>query len=69
MIAEKMTTEQWSKLKKYLQDIFDSYMIRWEKRLDEMRRTNHHVVAGKQEPEKMMGSGDELSRDPSKGNS
>ena len=41
-------------------------MIRWKKWLNKMRKTNHHVVACKQELEKMIGSGDELPRDDSK---
>ena len=66
MVARKMMTEQWSEFKKDLQDIFDNYMIRWEKRLNEMCRTNHHVIIGKQEPKKMIESGAELSKDDSK---
>ena len=52
MTVGKMTTEQWSELKKDLHNIFESCMTK----LDEMRRRNDHVVAGKQEPEKMFDS-------------
>ncbi|XWS39758.1 hypothetical protein CRYUN_Cryun18bG0081900 [Craigia yunnanensis] len=60
-----MITEQWSELKKDLQDIFDSYMIRWEKRHDEMRKRNDHVVSGKQEPENMSGSDSKTQKNDS----
>ena len=48
-----------------MQDIFDSYMIRWEKRFDEMCRRNDHVFFGKQEPKSMFGSDSEIQKNDS----
>ena len=61
MTDSESTMEQWCiRLQNDLQNIFESFMNRWDKRLDEMFERKNHFIAGKQEPEKISGTGIEV---------